>query len=78
VLGAVDLDLENAGEKPTAENALAQLVLIDLNAKRRLIVPIDHARHAAFATHGAGGSLAGLRPGHSLQLIDPRHRHILP
>ena len=78
VLGAVDLDLENAGEKPAAENALVQLVLIERNAERRLIVAIDHARHAAFATHGARGSFAGLRPGHSLQFIDPRHCRILP
>src|SRR5215467_11694393 len=73
VLLAVDLDVADAGEEAARIDAVLELVVVDRDAERGLVVAVDHARHAAFATHGPGGPLAGPWTRRRLQFIDGRH-----
>src|SRR5262249_61245540 len=73
-LGTVDVELVDGGEKAPGIDALLEIGVIDRDVERRLAVAVDHARHAAGATLGAGGALAGPRPRRRLHLLDgPRH-----
>ena len=73
VLGAVDLDVVNGGQEVPGIDALAQLVMVERDGQRRLVVAIDDAGHAAGATLGPGGPLAAPRTRHRLDLLDGRH-----
>src|SRR5215831_11258727 len=71
--GAVDLEVVDGCEKTAGIDALLQIGVIHGYVERRFAVAIDHARHAAGATLGAGGPLAGPRTRHRLDLLDVRH-----
>ena len=77
VLLAVDLDVADADEEAARMDAVLELVEIERDRDRGLVVAVDHARHAAFTTHGPGGPLACPRTRRRLQFIDGRHSEIL-
>src|SRR5262249_24890761 len=55
----VDLEVVDGCEKTAGIDALLQIGVIHGYVERRFAVAIDHARHAARATLGPGGPLAG-------------------
>src|SRR5262249_56574603 len=73
MLGAVELELVDGGEKTPGIDALLELGVVDRNGHRRLAVAVDHARHAAGSTLRPGGPLAGPRARRRLHLLDARH-----
>src|SRR5262249_60329116 len=73
MLGAIDLEIVQRGEKVARIDALTDLVAVERNGERRLVVAVDHARHTAGATFCPGGPLAGLRTCRRLQFLDGRH-----
>src|SRR5262249_29528631 len=74
LLGAVDLELVDGGEKAPGIDALLELGVIDRDVERRLAVAVDHARHAARSTLRPARALAGARAGRRLHLLDRRHQ----
>src|SRR5262249_40567784 len=73
MLGAVDLELVDAGEKAPGIDALPELGVIDRDIHRRLAVAVDHAGYAAGSTLCPGGPLAGPCARRRLHLFDGRH-----
>jgi hypothetical protein len=77
VLLAVDLDVADAGEEAARIDAVLELIEVERDRERGLVVAVDHARHTAFTTHGPGGPLACPRTRRRFQFIDGRHCWIL-
>src|SRR5262249_54111300 len=73
MLGAVHIELVDRGEEAPGTDPLLELGMIDRDGEGGLVVAVDHARHAAVATHGPGGPLAGLRARYRLHFLDVRH-----
>ena len=70
---AVHVEIANGGEEVARIDPLLQLLEVERDADRLLAVAVDHAGHAALATHCPGGPLAGLRTRRRAQFIDGRH-----
>ena len=77
VLGAVDLDVVDGGQEPAGKDALAQFGIVERDGERRLVAAVDDAGHAARATFGPGGPLAGPRTRRRLDFLDGRHVSVL-
>ena len=60
MLGAVELDVEQAGEEAALAGLAHQFARIDRDELVRLAVAIEDAGHAAVAARRAGGALPGL------------------
>ena len=76
VLGAVDVDIVDAGQELAGEDALAQFGMVERDGERGLVVTVDDAGYAALATHCPGGPLAGPRPRRRLDFFDGRHMSV--
>src|SRR5262245_25351572 len=74
LFGAIDVELVDRGKEAPGIDALLEIGVINRDVERGLAVAVDHARHAAGSTLGAGGPLAGSRPRRRLHLLDGR-RH---
>ncbi len=77
VLLAVDLDVVDAGQEPAGEDALAQFGIVEGDGERRLVATVDDAGHAALATNGPGGPLAGPWAHRRLDVLGGRHVSVL-
>ena len=55
LLLALEVELENGGEKMAGVNELVQLVVVDRNGGGLFAAAVNNAWNAAFATYGAGG-----------------------
>src|SRR5262252_10686471 len=73
VLGPIDLDVVKACQELAGIDSLAQLRMVERDVDRGLIIPVDHAGHAARAARGPGGPLAGPRTCRRLDFLDGRH-----
>ena len=77
VLLSVDFDIVDAGQEPAGEDALAQFGIVEGDGERRLVATVDDAGHAALATNGPGGPLAGPRACRRLDFLGGRHVSVL-
>src|SRR5215470_9915388 len=73
MFGAVYVNIVKTGQELAGIDALAQLVIVEWNVERGLMIAIDNAGHSARATYGPGGPLAGPRTCRRLEFLDGRH-----
>ncbi len=69
-----EVDVEQRGEEPAGQDALAQFGIVDRDGHGGLVVTLAHSGHSAGATLCPGGPLAALRTRGRLQFLDGRHR----
>ena len=73
VLGALDVEIVDRGEEAARIDAVLELIMVDRDGERGLVVAVDDAGHAPGPTLGPRGPLAGLRTRGRLQISDSRH-----
>src|SRR5499427_8496192 len=73
MLGAVHVDVVKTRQELAGMDALAQLGMVERDVERGLMVAIDNTGHAACATYGPGGPLAGPWTCRRLDFFDGRH-----
>src|SRR5262249_9788018 len=71
--GAVHVHIVKARQELARIDALAQFRMVERDVERGLIISIDDTGHAARATYGPGGPLAGPRTCRRVDLFDGRH-----
>src|SRR5262249_22006680 len=73
VLGAVDIEIVDGGEKAAGIDALLELGMIDRDVQGRFTIAVNHARHASTAKQRPSGAPTGELARRRLHLLGRRH-----